>query len=89
MRTYVHLKRVWKIKVNKHNFRRVCYIFYTFQLRIYNYLSTDIQIDCSVDAETEPTIYCTTFTVIILMKLLYSLKNKQSFAYQCNGNKVS
>lgn len=64
-------------------------ILCTFHVPMYNYLSTDIQIDCSVNSETESAICCTTFTVIILMKLLYFLKNKQSFAYQYNVNKVS
>ena len=90
MRTYVHLKQVLKIKVNKYHCRRILFnILCTFNVPMYNYISTDIQIDCSVDSETESAICCTTFTVVTLMKLLYFLKNKQSFLYQYNASKDS
>lgn len=60
MRTYVHLKFVWKIKVTKYDRRRILY-FYIFYLPTYNYISTDIQIDRSVDPGTVSTTSYLTF----------------------------
>jgi hypothetical protein len=73
VRTYVHLKFVWKIKVSTYDRLHILY-FYIFYLPTYNYISVDIQIDRSVESGTVSTTYYTTVKIILLIKLLLPKK---------------